>query len=576
MPITIDETARDEPQLPWASLPFDDDDLSKGYEDITYDMFANAINKLAWHIEKAIGRSSTFDTVAYLGAPDVRYHIMQMAVIKTGHKVLFSSLLNTTPAHVLLMAKTKCTALFSSAGFNVKDVLASRPMPHSTIPELNDLLDLSDRAEHYPYTKTFSEAENDPYLIIHTSGSTGDPKPIVKRHRGMAATNRQACLPDIDGIPHNFLFCRPGEGVRMLMPSAPYHGGSALGVTAQSILGRSVLVPGFRHRLLEPKDICHVLDHARITKFVLMPWMMEEIARRPDGEEYMKRVDLAYFGGATLSPYAANKWAKHTRIGNFWGSTECAAPPQLQAPNEDHEYIYWDTKHAGIEFRPVRVDSTAADGAPETLYEMVRVLTPLSARYTQWPEKYDDDDDGRVVIPSEPPYPKFPLGNLWTPHPDPAKAAYAWRFAGRTDDLVTFATGINLRPGPLEDGLLAHADVAGALLVGNGRRQPLALLELAPGVAEHGAAARIWRDVVAPLNASVPAHGRVAETHVVAVPSGSFVRTPKGSYVRRKTEEKFAGEIQEVYEVFGDHWQEADDAMPKTNGVHLGAGRAVR
>lgn len=67
LPAVIDQRARDEPQSAWCSLPVDDYDLSKGFEDITISRFANAINRLAWFIESTIGKSSTFETVAYFG-----------------------------------------------------------------------------------------------------------------------------------------------------------------------------------------------------------------------------------------------------------------------------------------------------------------------------------------------------------------------------------------------------------------------------------------------------------------------------------------------------------------------------
>lgn len=77
LPVIIDQLAREDPDRPWGSIPRDDYDLSQGYADISYASLANAINKLAWMVEKSIGRSdSSFETIAYLGTPDVRYHMV--------------------------------------------------------------------------------------------------------------------------------------------------------------------------------------------------------------------------------------------------------------------------------------------------------------------------------------------------------------------------------------------------------------------------------------------------------------------------------------------------------------------
>lgn len=93
LPVAIDEIALNDPHRAWASLPLDDWDLSQGFEDVNYATLASAINKLAHFIVDHVGRSAEgrFETILYLGAMDIRYHILQMAVCKTGHKVLFSS-----------------------------------------------------------------------------------------------------------------------------------------------------------------------------------------------------------------------------------------------------------------------------------------------------------------------------------------------------------------------------------------------------------------------------------------------------------------------------------------------------
>lgn len=80
--------------------------------------------------------------------------------------------------------------------------------------------------------------------------------------------------------------------------------------------------------------------------------------------------------------------------------------------------------------------------------------------------------------------------------------------------------------------------------------------ELSEGVETDAPAAKnLWSTVIAPVNEQMPAHGCVVETHVIALPSGSFVRTPKGSVNRKATAAKFADKIDHVYEACGDCFQ---------------------
>ena len=45
LPSLIDWLAQNEPQRVWASVPINDNDLGKGYEDISFRQFANAISE---------------------------------------------------------------------------------------------------------------------------------------------------------------------------------------------------------------------------------------------------------------------------------------------------------------------------------------------------------------------------------------------------------------------------------------------------------------------------------------------------------------------------------------------------
>jgi len=54
--------------------------------------------------------------------------------------------------------------------------------------------------EPFPYhEKTFEEAEWDPLCVLHTSGSTGIPKPIVVRQGMIAISDRYHDMPEWEG-----------------------------------------------------------------------------------------------------------------------------------------------------------------------------------------------------------------------------------------------------------------------------------------------------------------------------------------------------------------------------------------
>lgn len=263
---------------------------------------------------------------------------------------------------------------------------------------------------------------------------------------------------------------------------------------------------------------------------------------------------LTNIPSAVLSPQAASVWAKHTRIQNFWGATEALAAAQLEADREDYAYNYFDVFTDGYEFR--RMDDAgyvSEEGESKDLYEFVMKLNDKSAPIASWHARQN-------IRPGTTEPPEWLTGDLWTPHPDPEKAAFAWKFVCRKDDLISFSTGVTGHPAPIEHSITSADKVSASILIGNKHQQPLALVELVDGVAPSPDLAReIWQQTIEPANEKVQTHMRVAKTHVVLVPADGFIRTAKGSVVRKHTEEKFKSLIDGVYEKHGDKWQEAKE-----------------
>ena len=81
----------------------------------------------------------------------------------------------------------------------MRDVLDScEQLRALEIPSDKDLL--LHRHRHYPYNKTFEKARDEPLVVLHTSGTTGLPKPIIWTHDFMAAVHQWFTLAPPEGF----------------------------------------------------------------------------------------------------------------------------------------------------------------------------------------------------------------------------------------------------------------------------------------------------------------------------------------------------------------------------------------
>jgi len=149
-----------------------------GYRTLTFAQYGDSINKVAHWLDEKLGKATENDTVAYLGPNDLRYAVLWPAMIKTGRKLLvldgrvtddgLNALLNATKANVWIYAEDDPKGPPASISPSLKQI---------PLPAVQWCLDASGHS-HYPYEKTWDEAKWDEILIIHTSGTTGLPKPI--------------------------------------------------------------------------------------------------------------------------------------------------------------------------------------------------------------------------------------------------------------------------------------------------------------------------------------------------------------------------------------------------------------
>ena len=118
-----------------------------------------------------------------------------------GLQVLFLSPRNTIAQNVSLMTQMRCSTLLHSAELTGLANLLKNEMMNTIVLNTHQLeaLDelIAQYTEPYEYLKTYEQAKDDPIIVLHSSGSTGDPKPITNTHAFFAAADRE--LPLVKG-----------------------------------------------------------------------------------------------------------------------------------------------------------------------------------------------------------------------------------------------------------------------------------------------------------------------------------------------------------------------------------------
>lgn len=87
----------------------------------------------------------------------------------------------------------------------IPDQIDEHGIPVVRVPTLKEMLDLGGQEPvKYPFTKTYEEAEMDPFVLLTTSGTTSVPKLVIIRHGWVSAVERAHSVPDSNGLPPSF------------------------------------------------------------------------------------------------------------------------------------------------------------------------------------------------------------------------------------------------------------------------------------------------------------------------------------------------------------------------------------
>ena len=82
----LDEISKSTPKRLYATVPRSTN-LSEGFRDVTFEDMARCSDYLAFWLQAKFGRSSNFETLCYIGIPDLRSAAIFLAAVKCGYKV---------------------------------------------------------------------------------------------------------------------------------------------------------------------------------------------------------------------------------------------------------------------------------------------------------------------------------------------------------------------------------------------------------------------------------------------------------------------------------------------------------
>ncbi|KAJ4147015.1 hypothetical protein LMH87_001568 [Akanthomyces muscarius] len=521
----VDETAKAHPDRAWIYAPRSSDERD-GWKAITWRQHANAVNRTAnWLVER-FGKPEhkSFPSLAYVGPNDARYLVLFAAGAKAGYQIMFPSTRNNTESQVSLLQVTKCQKLLYSKEYarRIQPWVQESGVGAMAMLGLDQVLDDAPAPIH-PYNETFESAEFDPVVIMHTSGSTGIPKPIYCK---------QGLFTSADNY-HNFLEYEGSTFVMEAMatcskntycPLPLFHAfGLYCFVNIPTFWGKPMTL-AIADKPLTAENVVKGYEAADCDAVLLPPSTVEDIARLDGGVEKLKQLSYVCCGGGGISKQVGDDLTSQgVKLNNCIGSTEYHIYPLYWQTNyKNWDWFIFDNKLFGCKY----------DHVGENIYEQTIVRQePFQSIFYTFPDATE-----------------YKTGDLFEKHPT---LPGHWRSQGRLDNIIVFSNGEKLNPISIETTVSMHPDLRQALVVGHGHFQAGMILEPVQwplDEAQKGALIeKVW-PVIEKANAATVEHGRVAR-HLVTLsnPEKPFLYSPKGSLRRGAVIKMYKKEIDDLF-----------------------------
>ncbi|KAJ5639473.1 uncharacterized protein N7484_007335 [Penicillium longicatenatum] len=460
--------------------------------------------------------------VALLAGSSFEVILTFFALSRLGYAVLFLSTRLTAPAYARLLGIVDCNQMIIAKQYSqtVLDIRTERP-GCTSFP----VLQRDDWFNRPSISPQFQRSNVDPTReskkmawILHSSGSTGFPKPIF-------LTNYQ-CLA-------NF---RKSFGLRLFNISPLFHS-HALMELGRAFYTRAPAYIGNHSLAITYQNLVDALKVARPQQISAVPYVIKLLAEKQEGVEALASPQLVLYGGSSCPDDLGDRLvAQGVNLVANYGATETGQIMTSFRPDGDTEWQYMRLH------RPV-ADYTLMDEISPGVFECV-ALDGLPSK---------GPSNSKPPFSDKNPENSFRTADLFTRHPDPNKSNY-YKYLSRLDDRITLVNGEKVLPIPIEGRVREEESVGECVVFGFQRTVPGALIFRAPGKAthldDHEFLETIWPAVEA-ANARAETFSQIPKELVIIKGADvTYARTDKGTCIRAQVYQQFEEDIQRAYSGF--------------------------
>ncbi|KAL4810243.1 hypothetical protein BDV18DRAFT_166669 [Aspergillus unguis] len=439
--------------------------------DITYQDLSNLINRLAWWLAESLHGKA--------------------------RDLLLLSPRNSVPIHKHLIKVTGASAI-------IYDTLFS-----AAATELTTLQNI--------------HASSEAFVMFHTSGSTGMPKPVTSVHAAVAASDNLRRL--YSEKTHRVSKHRVLESASSIYNGCPlFHAAGVDGVNYM-LLGGTVVILGPPNQPSSPQMFRDILHMTKVEGVMLPPLLIDHIAEEPTLVDEVSKLKFVAYGGGPASQKAGDLLSLNVLILNMCGSSECCIFGNYVTEPENWEWFHY-APEMGISWEPVDGDDNSSD-----LYEMI-------IRRGDFPQK-------QAIFANFPELDEWHTKDIYRRHP---RIPYYYKYHSRKDDVIVFSTGEKTNPIDVEAHISSLPGINASMVVGLKRPYPILLIELAASACLDSILPAIHQALEEVNEWSM----KYAQIHrgdiLLASPDKPFARTAKGNISRNQTNKLYEAEIQAHYD----------------------------